>query len=177
MSVTAQGCQLLSVMMVLLLTACTNTDMDDLQQYIDEVKSRKQGRIEPLPEIKQIDTFAYNAADRRNPFFLPKKREEKKSAAGTSNGLTPNPSRRKEELESFPLNTIRMVGTLGQKDTTWGLLQTTDGIIHTVKAGNYAGMNHGQITRISEEKIELTEIIPDGQGGYREQQTSLRLIE
>ena len=70
-----------------------------------------------------------------------------------------------------------MVGTLKRDETTWALVRTKDKTIYRVKAGNYMGQNHGQITRIDENDIELTEIIPNGQGGYRERQASLALKE
>ncbi len=38
-----------------------------------------------------------------------------------ANGLTPDFNRRKEELEGFPLDTLRMVGTLEQDNSTWFL--------------------------------------------------------
>jgi type IV pilus assembly protein PilP len=70
-----------------------------------------------------------------------------------------------------------MVGTLQQINTMWALLETKDKTIYRVKAGNYLGQNHGQITLVDEKAVELTEIISDGQGGYRERQASLALQE
>lgn len=162
---------------IVLLTGCVTTGMDDLEQYLTEVKNRKAPPIDPLPEIKQVETFLYVAGDRRNP-FEPEKREEAPSeeAAGEG-GIAPDPFRVKEELEAFSLDTIRMVGILKQQDTMWGLVQTKDGIIHRVKVGNYLGENHGQIMRISEERIDLTEIVPDTKGGFRERRASLAVGE
>jgi type IV pilus assembly protein PilP len=94
-----------------------------------------------------------------------------------ASGLTPDETRRKEELEGFSLDSIRMVGTLELQGTTWGLVRTQEGIIFRVKVGNYMGKNHGQITRISEEGIELTEIIPDKKRGYIERQASLAMSD
>ncbi|MCB1760211.1 MAG: pilus assembly protein PilP [Gammaproteobacteria bacterium] len=166
----------LSGLLVLVLTGCINQDMSDLQSYIKEVKARKQGEIEPLPEIQQIETFAYKADNRRNP-FEPTDQESPEEAQADVNGLAPDPNRRKEELEGFSLDALRMVGTLRKDDTIWALVRTKDKTIYRVKAGNYMGRNHGQITRIDENDIELTEIIPNGQGGYRERQASLALKE
>ena len=69
------------------------------------------------------------------------------------------------------------VGILEQAGVTWGLVETKEGTIHRVKAGNYMGQNHGKITHITEDKIELTEIVPNGTGGYSERQASLALAE
>lgn len=160
-----------------LLTACGSSQMSDLHQFADEVKSRKAGRIAPLPEIKPIETFVYTASNKRNPFSLSEGKEEEVATEIPGNGISPDTLRRKEELETFPLDTIRMVGTLEQFGSTWGLVQSTSGTIYRVQSGNYMGQNHGQITRVQEDRIELTEIMPDGQGGYLERQASLALSD
>ncbi len=159
-----------------LVTACGDDGMQDLKQYVKKVKARKPGRIEPLPEIKQIETFVYVPGNRRNP-FLPTRAEESEEAMLDGSGLMPDPNRRKEELEQFPLDSIRMVGTVDLNDTVWGLVKTKDRTIYRIKVGNYMGQNHGQITSISEDKIELTEIIPKKPGGFMERQASLSLSE
>ncbi len=164
------------VLLGVVLTGCVGDNMRDLRDYVAEVKARKKGRIEPLPEIKQIETFVYAAAGRRDP-FTPSGRGATEPTDAPGDGPAPIKDRRKEELEAFPLDSIRMVGTLEQKDSIWGLVTTKDGTIFRVKPGNYMGQNHGQITRISEEQIELTEIVADGHGGYRERQASLAVNE
>jgi type IV pilus assembly protein PilP len=160
----------------LLLAGCGGNDLSDLQAYVDQVKGREPGQIEPLPEIKQIETFVYQAGERREPFSLPNG-EIDEDVAERGSGIAPDPLRRKEELEQFPLDSLRMVGTLDLHDTEWGLVLVQDGTLFRVKAGNYMGQNHGQITRIAEDKIELTEIVPDGAGGWQERQAAVALSE
>jgi len=160
----------------LILAGCANNDMSDLRSFIEEVKQRPPGRIEPLPEIKEVETHAYSSSELRNP-FAPEKAAEEQETQVVNNGLKPDFNRRKEELEGFALDSLRMVGTLQQEDITWGLIRANDGTIHRVRNGNYMGMNFGKITRVSEDKIELTEIIKDGQGGYIERQASVALPE
>ena len=167
--------RLLILVLPFFLGGCLSSDMTDLTDYVKEIKSRKRGDIEPLPEIKQIETFTYLDAGRRSPFYH-ESQDNEDAVVASSNGLMPDPSRRKEELEAFELDSLRMVGTI-EKDRFWALVQAQDTTIHRVQAGNYLGRNHGQITQITESKIELTEIIPDGQGGYRERQASLALSE
>lgn len=157
-----------------LLAGCAKHDMNDLRGFVEEVKQRPPGRIEPLPEIKEVETHTYSSSDLRNP-FAPEKVQETETNIAQNSGLTPDFNRRKEELEQFPLDSLRMVGTLDKEDFVWALIRTNDGTIHTVKSGNYIGMNYGKIDRISEEKIELTEIIKDGQGGYIERQATVAL--
>lgn len=162
-------------LMALALVGCANTDMSDLESFVDEVKSRPASGIEPIPEIKQAIGFTYLARNRRDP-FLPQVADDEAAETVLENGVRPDPNRRKEELEAFSLDTLRMVGTLEQEEETWGLVQTSDGTIHRVVAGNYMGLNDGRITRISEEKIELIELVPTG-SGFLEKEAALALGE
>jgi len=157
----------------LLLTGCVNKDMSDLHQFVEEVRSRPASGIEPIPEIKQVTGFVYLANDRRDPFT----RQEDEAVATEAvldDGIRPDPNRRKEELEAYSLDSLRMVGTLEQDEQTWGLLKTSDGTIHRVAPGNYIGQNDGKITRISEEKIELIELVPTG-SGFLEKEAAVAL--
>lgn len=170
--------KLLLVVGCLLLAGCGDSRREELDQYIGEVKARKPGRIEPLPEIKQIETFTYVAGNRRNPFRPEQPRDELLPGSENGTGPIPDVARRKEELESFSLDSIRMVGTLQDTDgIMWGLVRNSDKILFRVKVGNYMGRNHGQITKISESSIELTEIVADNNGGYQERQASIALSE
>jgi type IV pilus assembly protein PilP len=166
----------LSLASVGMLAGCANPNIDELQGYVDEQKAKPPGRIEPLPEIKQITTFTYVANSRRDP-FTPAESGERERATIAESGISPDFNRRKEELETYTLDSIRMVGILEQYGVTWGLVKTKEGTIHRVKTGNYMGQNHGRIVQISEDKIELTEIVQDGTGGYSERQASLALVE
>jgi len=157
------------------LTACGG-DMDDLDQYVNEVKARPGGRIEPLPEITPYEIFTYvaDAEGLRSP-FAPELPE-----IGTSsgrNGTRPDADRNREFLEQFPLDTLRMVGTLQLGESNFGLVQTSDGLIHRVIPGNYMGQNDGRIIEIKESEIELIEIISDGIGGYLEREAAVGLAD
>ncbi len=158
------------------LVGCASHDMNDLRAFVEEVKQRPPGRIEPLPEIKEVETHTYSSSELRNP-FAPEQSPETQESVAQNSGLMPDFNRRKEELESFALDSLRMVGTVEQEEANWGLIKTKEGTIHRVKTGNYMGMNYGKIDRVSEEKIELTEIIKDGQGGYIERQAEIALGE
>lgn len=159
-----------------LLAGCSNSGMEDLRAYIAEVKARPPGPLPPLPELRQVEPFLYVPGERRDP-FQPQEAVVEAPVAQPSGGPMPDFNRRKEELESYSLDTLRMVGTLEQDDDVWGLVQTTDGTIHRVRKGNYMGLNHGRIVRIGEEKIELSELLQDGAGGYVENAAALGLGE
>jgi len=156
------------------LVACGG-DMDDLDSYINEVKARPGGRIQPLPDITPYEVFTYvaDAQGMRSP-FVPDTPQAAGPAAG---GASPDPDRPAEFLESFPLDTLRMVGTLDINETVYGLVQTSDGLIHRVAPGNYMGQNDGRITNITESEIVLVEIISDGIGGYIERDAAIGLSD
>ena len=156
------------------LAACGG-DMDDLDEYINEIKARPGGRIDPLPEITPYEVFTYVADVEgiRSP-FVP---DTPQASGGGGNGVRPKEDRSREYLESFPLDTLGMVGTLNIGETLYGLVQTSDGLIHRVVPGNYMGQNDGRITDISDAEITLVEIISDGIGGYIERDAAIGLSD
>jgi type IV pilus assembly protein PilP len=160
------------------LSACSGNNTQDLQSYVDEVKSRKAARIEPLPEFTPYETHLYQAAGERDPFTPPVNSAPKSQVAQASgDGISPDFNRAREPLETEPLDSLRMVGTLERKGSSWALVRMSDSTIHRVKPGNYVGQNHGKIVQVTESEIELTEIVPDGLGGWMERQAALALSE
>jgi type IV pilus assembly protein PilP len=147
-------------------------DTDELRAKVAEIKARPGGRIEPLPEVKPYETFAYAALDQRSPFEagVP-------ASANAPNALRPDANRPREFLEQFSLDTLRMVGTLRLDGRTYGLVQTQDGLVHRVLPGNHLGQSDGRITTVEEGKISLTEIVPDGMGGFIQRPAALALSE
>lgn len=160
------------------LSACVNDDKSDLRQYVNSVKAKPKGTIQPLPEIKVVEPFIFNPEGLRNPFqAVETMREENDLAISSDTGIRPDPSRRKEELEAYSLDTLNMVGTLTLNKSLWALIKANDGTIHRVQKGNHLGLNNGEIIRILDDKIELMEIVSDKPGAWREQQASIALAE
>ncbi len=160
------------------LSACAG-DVRDLQQFVQETKQKHSGSVEPLPQFEPYQNFEYDPAELRDPFAAQPDLAppDETSVATNTGGLQPDQSRRREPLEFFPLDTLAMVGVLEQNGVTWGLIQAPDGTIHRVLEGNYAGENFGQITRISEERVSILEIVPDGLGAWVEREAALVLGE
>jgi len=167
--------QLLAVAALAIGTSGCSSSMDDLRAYIDEVKARPGGRIEPLPQVRPAPIFAYEAAGRRSPFVPDTPQARVSNNPDAIQG--PDPSRPREFLEQFPLDTLRMVGTLNTRGDDFGLVQTSDGLIHRVAVGNHMGQNYGRIMTISDSEIQLVEIISDGIGGYLERPAAVGLSD
>ena len=157
---------------VLATAAGCSDDTDELRAKIAEIKARPGGRIDPLPEVKPYETFAYPASDERSPF------EPGMPASATGpNAIRPDSSRPREFLEQFSLDTLRMVGTLKLQGRIYGLVQTKDGLVHRVLPGSHLGQSDGRITAIDEGKISLIEIVPDGMGGFIQRPAALGLSD
>jgi type IV pilus assembly protein PilP len=153
----------------LVLAGCGD-GLDGLRAEIDKAKQRPGGRIEPLPEVRPYVSHEYQMADRRSPFL--------QSLAGENpTGPRPDVQRPREYLEQFPLDTLRMVGTLRLGAGNYGLVQTKDGLIHRVLPGNHLGQNDGRVMAVSDAKITVVEIVPDGLGGYLERPAALALAD
>lgn len=150
------------------MSACSSKD-DELESFIASTKKEPGGRVEPLPELKPYESYAYESADMRSPFM------PGGSGGSNANALRPDSRRNREFLEQFSLDTLRMVGTLRLADRTYGLVKTKDGLVHRVLPGNYMGQADGKVTEITPSKISVVEIVPDGLGGYMERPASLAL--
>ena len=153
---------------ILGLTGCSSAD-GDLRQFIQQTEQQPGGHVEPLPEVKPYETFVYDDQGLRSP-FVP-------SQAAGFNSVRPDSKRPREFLEQFSLDTLKMVGTLRIEGAMYGLVQTKDGIVHRVTLGNHMGQNDGLITDITPSKIDLTEIVPDGLGGYMKRPAALGLSQ
>jgi type IV pilus assembly protein PilP len=153
----------------LALAGCSD-GLDDLRVDIGKAKQRPGGRIKPLPEVQPYVSHEYQMADKRSPFL--------QSLAGENpSGPRPDVQRPREHLEQFPLDTLKMVGTLRLGGGNYGLVQTRDGLIHRVLPGNHVGQNDGRVMSVSEARITVIEIIPDGLGGYIERSAALALTD
>lgn len=159
-----------------LLSGCgVSTDFDDLRRYMDEVRAKPKGTIEPLPAFLPYEAFTYSAASLRHPFQPPMKIDLTQRQKG-SKDIQPDETRIKQFLEEFNIENFIMVGTLTNDAGMYALIRGGDGV-HRVKVGDYLGRNHGRIVEISEAEVDVLEIVPDGEGGWLERPRSLTLKE
>lgn len=155
------------------LAACGGEEHQDLRQWMKEATKDLKGKIPPLPEIKSFSPVAYEAGDLVDPYNASKIEPERKAGGG---GIKPDLDRRKEPLEAYPLESLRMVGTLIKGKMVHALVQA-DKNLHQVKIGNYMGQNFGIITDINETEVKLKELVPDSLGDYMERTSTLQLQE
>ncbi len=165
---------LMLILPALALTSGCEQDNSDLEEFIDAVKAKPATDIPPIPDIAAYQPFDY-PAHQRDPFDESVLAAKLAPDHRISNNIRIDRNRPKEYLEGFPLDSLRMVGTLSQGGQLWGLIKTPDGTIQRVRVGNYMGQNHGKITQITENSIKLTEIAPDGYGGFIKRPASVAL--
>ena len=165
---------LIPIVVCLGLASCGGEQYSDLRQFVKDSEKLPHGRIPPLPDVKPYEPFTYDAYNLIDPFKPRKIEPPKNTAAG---GLQPDLTRRKEPLEAYPLENLRMVGTLQQNKATYALVKSPDNNLFRVKSGNYLGQNFGQITEISESTIKLKEIVQDSGGDWTERISTLTLAE
>lgn len=158
------------------LVACGGGEDRDLNQAIQEIITKPRGSIEPPPEFKSIATYKYDAHHLRAPFSVPV--DERAKQALDTKSVTPDFDRAKEYLEGFSLSNLRMKGTINSPDEQLeALVQDSDGELSRVRIGSYIGRNFGLIVSIDETRVEIIEIVPDGQDNWVERPTSLLLSE
>jgi len=157
-----------------LLAGCENSNYQDLDNFMAEVKSRPSGVIKPIPVFKAYKAFSYSATAMRSPFERPIEVTEITRLRIVSN-VEPDDNRNKEFLEQFNIESLSMVGTLQQEDTLWALLQDNNGGVHRVKNGNFMGRDHGQIVETGETYISVIEIVPNGLEGWVDRPRTVKL--
>lgn len=159
------------------LSGCNSEKQLELENYLDSVKSRPAKPIDPIPAIKPYLRYVYPEHD-IDPFdvsILAPVVTAVSEVKKINNGIEIDTSRVPEFLESFPLDSLRMVGTVYRQGQLWGLIKIPDGGIQRVKKGNYLGKNLGKIQEISDTKIALKEIVPNGFGGYKPRENAIAL--
>ena len=150
-----------------------SSEIDELKAFVRDSEKGLTRRVEPLPAVKPFEPFAYEGFDLPDPFKPRKLAVPKEGGAG---GIAPDLNRRKEPLEAFPLEQLKMVGTLQQGKDMYALVRA-DKTLYRVKKGNYMGQNFGLITDVSESDIKLKEIVQDSAGDWAERQSVLPLLE
>lgn len=163
--------RLLILPAVAVLLASCSSEMDELRQFVKDSEKGLPRKIDPLPAVKPFEPFTYEGFDLADP-FKPRKITSKEGAGG----LAPDLNRRKEPLEAFPLEQLKMVGTLQQGKDMFAIVRA-DKTLYRVKKGNYMGQNFGLITDINDAEIKLKEIVQDSAGDWAERQSVLPLLE
>ena len=160
----------------LALVSCSGEQHSDLRQFVKDSDNMPRGRIQPLPEVKPYEPFEYAAFDLTDP-FVPRKITAGKSVGKRPDDPRLDPNRRKGPLEAFPLENLKMVGTLQQKREHFALIVTPDKNLYRVKSGDFMGQNFGRIVEITETSIKIKELVQDSGNDWKEEDRTMLLLE
>lgn len=173
MSTRATCMRLLMAMLVVGLVAGCTSGTADLHQWVAQQKAKKGPPLKPLPVVKTFESFAYQDQAKRDPFAVASGAGE--SSGSQANGPHPDQNRPKQPLEYFTLDSLSMVGTIGAEGQMVALIQDPNKKIHRVRVNQYMGQNYGRVTDIHQDHVDLVELVPNGDGGWRERKASIAL--
>jgi type IV pilus assembly protein PilP len=149
------------------LVACGSGE-EELRAWMQQQRAGIPVKVTKVEAPKKYEPYRYRSASQPDPFGAPV------MVARPSSALQPDANRRREALESFPLDTIRMIGRIASGDREHALLQVGD-MVYQARVGNYAGQNHGRITGVTEGEVRLVELVQDAAGDWVEREAVLTL--
>lgn len=160
------------------LAGCEGSEHSDLKAELAQMSRGLPHRVPPLPQVKPYQPVPYEAFDLPDPFGPDKIKLAQQGApgAGGDSKLKPDFNRPKEPLEAYPLETVKMVGTLTRDHHNYALIKASSGL-YRVRVGNYIGQNFGVITKITESEVTLRELVQDSAGDWSERESNLLLQE
>jgi type IV pilus assembly protein PilP len=159
------------------LAGCGDGGVEEVRQWMQEEKARTKVQVPKVAEPKKFTPYIYAGKTTVDPYSPSKLAVAlAKLQAGSSSGFKPDLDRRREPLESYPLDALKMVGTLEKPGLTYALLQA-DKTVYQAKVGNYVGQNLGMIVKITDTEVELKEIVQDAAGDWVERKAKLELQE
>lgn len=169
------GC--LSLLLLASALAACSAEMGELQDWMKQQEREVKATVKPLAPPKKFLPEPYQAQAGVDPFSTQKLSVAvKQEAAQPSSLLASEMNRRREPLESYPLDSMSMVGSVTRQQQQYALLKV-DNLLHQVKRGDYLGQNFGRVTQISETEITLREVVQDAAGEWIERTSTLQLQE
>jgi type IV pilus assembly protein PilP len=157
-----------------LLSGCGDSDVREVRDWMDQVKRDTHPNVKALAEPKDFLPYAYGAKDDVDPFSASKLLGELAKAAATNNPNQPDQERPREQLESFPLDTMQMVGTMEKGGVRFALLQI-DRALYQVRPGQRIGQNFGVVTHVGDDDVTIREVVQDAAGEWVERMAKLEL--
>ena len=159
----------------MLLAGCGDSDVREVRDWMEQVKRDTHPAVKPLPEPKDFLPYAYGARQAVDPFNPSKLLGELARAAATSNNPNqPDLQRPREQLETYPLDTMQMVGTMEKGGVRFALLQV-DRSLYQVRTGQRIGQNFGVVTHVGDDAVDIREVVQDAAGEWTGRTSKLEL--
>ena len=163
-----------SVLLLLSMTACQQQESGDLQRWMAEIRQRHHAKPVNLPQASKTAEFRYQTDERVDPFDLSKLSTI--DASAITNTPQPDLRRPREPLETFPLDSLQLIGNLRRGKEVVALIQA-DKLIYTVRIGAHLGQDLGKVIAISDKTVDIDEWVADSTGRWVRRQTQLVLQE
>jgi type IV pilus assembly protein PilP len=176
MTMSRVGAHTFLVLLFSGLAGCGDGGIQEVNQQMEKVKQETKVSITPLSEPKKFTSFVYDAKGSIDPYNPKKLAIALAKLSANSKGIKPDVERRREPLEAYPLDALKMVGTLQKQGLTYAVVQS-DKMVFQAKVGNHVGQNFGEITKITENEVEIKEIVQDASGDWVERKAKLELQE
>ena len=161
------------LLLALLVTGYQQKEKENLSQFVVNAGKMKAKEIEPIPNIKPVELFAYSAQEFADPFNI--QNLKPRQVVSARSGAGPDTNRRREPLENYPLDSLKMVGTLFRENERRVILKTPEGAVQTVVVGNYLGQNYGKIVSIEESEIVVEEQVLNSAGTWVGRDASIKV--
>lgn len=158
--------------LLLLLGGCSGDDHQDLRAWMNEEAQSMRGRVQALPKMQEMAVVDYEVSGQVDPFQASRLDPEKRDGGGKK----PDTNRRREPLEAYPVESLKMVGMMMMAGKPVALIQA-DRTVHQIRVGNYLGQNFGRVTKITENDITLAELVEDANGDWTERTSTMQLQE
>ncbi|MBC3861265.1 pilus assembly protein PilP [Undibacterium jejuense] len=157
------------------LSACGDNGSSELTEWMATARKEMKLSTPKLVPPKVFVPAGYTQKDELDPFNASKLLAVlARMKADSNNG--PDMERRKEALEAFPLDSLKMVGTIEKGGLKQALVQA-DKTVYQAKVGGYIGQNFGLITGIAEDGVDIKETVQDAAGEWVERKVKLELQE
>lgn len=164
------------VIFVVFSSGCVR-ELDDIQDYIAEVKTQTPPSELTLPQMQTFTALTYHATDYTDPFVVYGAAANVTALRQPQRCLAPLRDRRKTLLAAYPLDSLRMRGSYRKGSKRWGLIQSADGKIHSVSINDYLGLSDSRVSEITATYIELTELVPAESGCWTPRVATIRLVD
>ena len=130
---------------------CADSDQEELSAWMQRERNSIKPDVKPIPEPTKFEPYAYGGERFVEPFSIEKLasilRSGQSLPSGQSALIEPELNRRKQPLEAFPLDSMKMVGSLNRNGQLVGLLKV-DALLYQVTPGSYIGQNYGRILKL-----------------------------
>ena len=157
-----------------LVAGCNHNQTDEVRSWMEQTKSAAKAGVPTIPEPKKFDAYTYELQNEIDPFNSLKLTRVLEKQGTTRNA--PSSERRREVLETFPLDQLRMVGTIKNGKLNYALIEASNSLFQ-VKVGNYIGQNYGMVVDVTDTEIKIRETVLDQMGEWIERENSLILQE